>query len=155
MVTLLQKTKFLNVSIKHTGAHKSSPYESTFCKFYWFWIEGNGLGFLRFFDFLYVPLCSKKLSVQCGLDCFNPMVERLAKMDGTQACRILTLCVSRSRLLLYTPPTKAFKIVTKACYVCSKECHLVSNSFLLSQKLPRIVYCISANSFLPSIVSPL
>ena len=30
----------------------------------WFWIEGNG----RFWDFLtfYVPLCSKKLSVQCG-----------------------------------------------------------------------------------------
>ena len=29
----------------------------------WFWIEGNG----RFWDFLtfYVPLCSKKLSVQC------------------------------------------------------------------------------------------
>ena len=75
----------------------------------------NFIGSGSFRDFLtfYIPLCSKKLSVQCGLDCFNPMVERLAKMDGTQACRILTLCVSRSQLLLYTLQTKALKIVTK------------------------------------------
>ena len=38
--------------------------------------------------------------MQCGLDCFNPMVERLAKMDGTQACRILT----HTELLLFFPP---------------------------------------------------
>ena len=66
MVTLLLKTKFINVSIKYTGAHCPIMCQILFqLELSWSWFQGNGC-FRDFLNF-YVPFCSKKLSVQCGM----------------------------------------------------------------------------------------